>query len=80
MHGEHHVLTSDFPHHRERIHRLKVEDPEFARLLDEYNRLTKEIEGLEARDGPITDEHMDDLKRQRVHLKDTLSERLEREA
>ena len=77
MHGEHHVLISDFPELRDTIHELKVNDAEFARLMDEYNALTKRIEGLEARDEPVTDEHMEELKRQRVHLKDTLYRRLQ---
>lgn len=76
MHGEHHVLISDFPELRDTIHELKVSDDEFARLMDQYNELTKRIEGLEARDEPVADAFMEDLKRQRVHLKDTLYERL----
>ncbi len=72
MYGEHHVLIEDFPDYRETIHRLKVEDADFARLMDEYNRLTKEIEGLEARDEPVTDDYMEARKRERVHLKDRL--------
>lgn len=76
MYGEHHVLIEDFPDYRDTIHQLKVEDTEFAHLMDEYNRLTKEIEGLESRDEPVTDEYMEALKRERVHLKDRLYERL----
>ena len=72
MYGEHHALIEDFPAYRETIHRLKVEDAEFARLMAEYNRLTKEIEGLEARDEPVTDDYMEARKRERVHLKDRL--------
>lgn len=72
MYGEHHVLIEDFPEYRDTIHRMKVENTEFARLMDEYNRLTKEIEGLEARDEPVTDEYMEARKRERVHLKDHL--------
>lgn len=72
MYGEHHALIEDFPDYRETIHRLKVEDAEFARLMAEYNRLTKEIEGLEARDEPVTDDYMEARKRERVHLKDRL--------
>lgn len=77
MHGEHHLLISDFPELRDTIHELKVSDAEFGRLMDEYNALTKRIEGLEARDEPVADEHMEELKRQRVHLKDTLYRRLQ---
>lgn len=72
MYGEHHVLIEDFPDYRDTIHRMKLEDAEFARLMDEYNRLTKEIEGLEARDEPVTDDYMEARKRERVHLKDRL--------
>ena len=77
MYGEHHALIEDFPDWQETIHRLKVEDSEFARLMREYNRLTKEIEGLEARDEPVTDEYMEARKRERVHLKDRLYEILQ---
>lgn len=76
MYGEHHVLIEDFPDHRDTIHRLKVEDAEFARLMEEYNHLTKEIEGLEARDEPVTDDYMEARKRERVRLKDRLYAKL----
>lgn len=72
MYGEHHVLIEDFPDYRDTIHRMKLEDAEFARLMEEYNRLTKEIEGLETRNEPVADEHMEAMKRERVHLKDRL--------
>jgi hypothetical protein len=41
-------------------------------LFDEYHDVDKEIHRLEAADQPTTDEHMEELKKQRLSLKDEL--------
>jgi hypothetical protein len=72
MHVENHSLANEFPEHKERIHELKMNDRHFQRLFDEYHDVDKEIHRLESADQPTTDEHMEELKKQRLSLKDEL--------
>lgn len=71
-----HSLYADFPHHRERIHDLKQNDSEFARLASEYHQVDHTVRGLEARDIPTSDQHFEQMKVQRLRLKDELYRRL----
>ncbi len=38
-----HAIHEEFPHDAEIIHKLKVSDNHFARLLDEYDSLNDEV-------------------------------------
>lgn len=67
-----HSLYDDFPEYRERIHQLKLEDATFARKAMEYHKIDHSVRGLEGRDVPTTDQHYEELKFRRVHLKDEL--------
>jgi len=77
MQGEHHDLVHEFPEHRERIHDLKISDNHFRRLMEEYNDLTSSVENLEGQGEPISDEHMEEMKKKRVRLKDDLYQMLQ---
>lgn len=72
MQVDHHDLVHEFPEHREKIHQMKMDNTHFARLFDEYDELTHKIERMEKNDVPVTDEHAEDLKKQRLALKDQL--------
>ncbi|MGK0673838.1 MAG: YdcH family protein [Halothiobacillaceae bacterium] len=69
---DHHDLVHEFPEYKERIHQLKMTDAHFARLFEEYNDLTNTIEVLENRGVPVADESIEDMKKQRLKLKDEL--------
>jgi uncharacterized protein YdcH (DUF465 family) len=69
---EHHDLAHEFPEFKARIHELKMNDAHFKKLFDEYDQSTTKIEALEKADSPIADETMQDLKKQRLALKDSL--------
>ena len=72
MHVEHHDLIHEFPEHKDAIHTLKMNDAHFAKLFDEYHGVTNEVEKLERADLPVNDTLVEDLKKQRVVLKDEL--------
>ena len=74
---EHHPLIKEFPEYREQIHLLKVGDPDFRELFDEYDRLDKEIYRFDQDIEPVSDEFAKELKRRRVSLKDELYRRLQ---
>ena len=72
MQVEHHELHNDFPNLVDEIQALKTGNPHFARLMDEYNTLTREVERLEEEDIPVDDFTIEDLKKKRIRLKDEL--------
>ena len=72
MSVEHHDLIHEFPHLRDRIHTLKVGDPHFRQLFDEYHELTLKIEKMEDEVTPVATHTEEAAKIRRVHLKDEL--------
>jgi len=75
-----HELIEKFPERKEQIHRLKLDNAHFAQLYDEYHDLNREIHHAEAMGQNISDDHAEDLKRQRLTLLDDLVEILELDA
>jgi uncharacterized protein len=72
MQVDHHDLYQDFPEMRDAIDALKAGNAHFARLNASYDRLTGKVEDLEAHDMPVADFTLEDMKKQRVKLKDEL--------
>lgn len=72
MYGVRHVIEGEFPEFQKEINRLKNKDPDFTRLLVEYDETDKRIYGLEQQSVPISDAHFGGLKRHRLVLKDQL--------
>tara|TARA_B110000503_G_scaffold36278_1_gene59274 strand:+ start:801 stop:1040 length:240 start_codon:yes stop_codon:yes gene_type:complete len=68
----HHDLIHELPELKVRIHELKVSDPHFRRLFDEYHELTCDIEKMENEVTPVTSQTEKSAKVRRVHLKDEL--------
>jgi uncharacterized protein YdcH (DUF465 family) len=69
---ENHSLVNEFPEMRERIHALKTSDNHFARLFAEYDEAEHAVHRIESGAEASTDERLDTLKKQRLHLKDAL--------
>ena len=61
-----------FPEYRDLISKLKQEDAHFARLFDEHNELDDKITCLT--NNPVTGglNEIEELKKQKLHLKDQL--------
>lgn len=76
MNVEHHPLVKEFPEHRETLHHLKLNDPHFARLATDYEEVDKQIVRIEDSVEAASDQRLEDLKKQRLHLKDQLYARL----
>jgi uncharacterized protein YdcH (DUF465 family) len=72
MHNEQHDLSHEFPEYRERIHTLKAENAHFRRLYDEYHELDRQAHRAGTDVEPVSDEHAEELKKQRLLLKDEL--------
>ncbi|MFT5594001.1 MAG: hypothetical protein ACI8SR_002388 [Oceanicoccus sp.] len=69
---ENHSLANEFPEHKERIHDLKASDMHFLRLFNEYHDVDKDIHRFESGAQVTSDEHLETLKLERLHLKDKL--------
>ena len=72
MLGEHHSLVKEFPEYKDKIHELKISDPEFAKLFEKYDDIDKEIYRIEMQIENTSDEYIENLKIRRVQLKDQL--------
>lgn len=75
----HHTLASDMPEYKELISALKVANAHFAKLLADYEDLTREIEKIENNGINTSDEANEAMKIRRVKLKDELAEILSTE-
>jgi hypothetical protein len=76
MLGEPHDLMHEFPEYVDKIQAFRQSDTGFAQLMEEYDELDARIRELEERGQPVADETLEDLKKQRVALKDRLYLRL----
>lgn len=61
-----------FPEYRDLISRLRTEDSHFARLFEEHNELDHKI--IRLGKNPVTSglDEIEELKKQKLHLKDQL--------
>ena len=69
---EPHDLHHEFPEYGEAIHALKLSNAHFARLFDEYHELNKHVQRVEMLAELTTDAELEELKKQRLKLKDDL--------
>lgn len=69
---EKHDLLHEFPEMKEKIHDLKVSNTQFRKIFDEYHDVDHKIHSYESGATATTDEHLNELRLQRVKLKDAL--------
>lgn len=67
-----HPLIEEFPEHEGRIHELKEKNHHFKNLFDKYDELDHEIYRIESDTEPASDNTLNSLRLERVHLKDEL--------
>lgn len=72
MLGESHDLMHEFPEYAEKIGQLRENDASFAEMMKNYDALDTRIRELEGLGTPVADETLEDLKKERIQLKDTL--------
>lgn len=61
-----------FPEYRELITQLKISDLNFVRLFEKHNALDQKIRHMEAHIEPSTHEEIEQLKKEKLLLKDAL--------
>ncbi len=67
-----HELAEEFPEHVEKMHEMKLSNAHFAKLFNEYHDLNREIHRAETNIEPTSDFHMEDMRKQRLLLKDEI--------
>ncbi|MBK1701028.1 YdcH family protein [Thiococcus pfennigii] len=72
MLGESHDLLHEFPELEGKIATMRASDEEFARIMDQYDDLDARVRSLEELGVPVADETIEELKKERLLLKDRL--------
>ena len=68
----HHPLTEEFPEHKDTLHALKLNNAHFRRLAHEYEGIDKSIFRAEQGIETVNDEYLENIKKERLHLKDLI--------
>lgn len=76
MLGESHDLLHEFPDLEQKIAALCDADEEFSALMKDYDDLDARVRNLEELGTPVADETIEDLKKERLMMKDRLYEML----
>jgi len=66
-------LTAIFKRDADLLTRLKTQDAHYARLADEYHAVNRAVHRHESEVEPLSDEHAEALKKQRLGLLDEIT-------
>lgn len=72
-----HELAEVFPADSAVLHRLKATDAHFARLAERHHQVNRAIHRIEVEAEAASDERLEALKKERLHLLDTIAALLE---
>ena len=72
MLGEKHDLIHELPEYKDRIHELKMSDKHFLKLFDKYHDVDHQVKRIEEGIETPSDDFVEELKKERLHLKDEL--------
>ena len=67
-----HELSEEFPEHVADIAKLRQSDTHFENLTENYHTLNRAIHRAETNVEPTSDDHMNDMRKQRMALKDEI--------
>ncbi|MBN9438222.1 YdcH family protein [Bosea sp. (in: a-proteobacteria)] len=71
-----HTLADEFPGAGEAISKLKVADPDFARLLARYDEVNDQVHLAETNIAPVDQLTETELRKERLRIKDAISQAL----
>ncbi|MCE1235095.1 MAG: DUF465 domain-containing protein [Hyphomicrobiales bacterium] len=71
-----HDLAEEFPEHAERIRSLVLIDGHFSKAVQTYGDLNLEILRIENELEAASDEHLENLKKKRLHQLDVIQQAL----
>ena len=67
-----HELADEFPNDADLLHELKLDNAHFVKLADRYHELNREIHRIESEVEASSDDRVEQLKKQRLHLADDI--------
>ena len=67
-----HELHEEFPAEADRIHTLKLSNAHFAKLVEEYHQVNRDVHRAETLTEPVAPAHETELRHRRVQLKDEI--------
>jgi len=65
-----HELADDFPGQTDKIHALKTANAHFARLMEEYHEINREVHRAETNIEPVDQLAETEMRKKRMALKD----------
>lgn len=68
-----HEIYEEFPEYQEKIHMLKIDNPHFLKLFNEYHEVNRKIHRVETNIEPMEDLAHGELRKKRLILKDEIS-------
>ncbi|MEM9637893.1 MAG: YdcH family protein [Pseudomonadota bacterium] len=68
-----HELAEEFPEDAERISALKATDARFAKLSEAYHEVNRAIHRAETNVAPTDDFHVQEMRKERLRLKDEIA-------
>lgn len=71
-----HTLQDEFPHQVDKLHALKVSNPHFARLLEQYDTANDRVHRAESMVEPMEELAEVALRKERAHIKDEIARML----
>lgn len=74
---EKHDILHEFPELKEKVHELKVSNVHFKKIFDEYHEVDHQIHSIETGAVVSSDDHLTELRKHRVHLKDSIFQLLQ---
>ena len=69
-----------FPEHQELSHKLRHDDPHFAKIFESHQELDKEITQLELNPVNLINDDIESMKRKKLKIKDEIYKILTRTA
>lgn len=67
-----HELAEEFPDMVDQMSALRQSDAHFAKLSDDYHELNRALHRAETDVEPTSDDHMTEMRKQRMALKDEI--------
>ena len=65
-----HELAEEFPEHTGKMRDLCASDAHFSKLFEEYHTVNRAVHTAETDVKPTSDDHISELRKERMQLKD----------
>ncbi|MBL1421519.1 MAG: DUF465 domain-containing protein [Alphaproteobacteria bacterium] len=67
-----HELNEEFPEYADKMHELKISDPHYVEMADEYHEINREIHRLEIGNEHLSHFDEEQIRKKRMVLKDKI--------